>query len=265
MTTSTHRTVTIHPHAGGWAALRLDNPPLNLLDQHVYRELVDALERLAADPRTKVVVLESADPEFFSAHFDMSLTTEAMAEASALYPRLIKALQSPELVSIAKVRGRARGGGDELILLCDMRFASIDNSFFAQPEVGSGLIPGGGALQLLPALIGRGRALELMLSGRNIDGATAERYGVVNRALPDDELDDYVDSLAAHIASRSGAALAAVKKAVDRRNLPADADFRTDTEDFTRLYATAEVRAATAAALAAGLQTRGPLEYNLGD
>ncbi|MFI9508926.1 enoyl-CoA hydratase/isomerase family protein [Nocardia sp. NPDC052566] len=264
MTTSTHP-VTIQRQAGGWATLRIDNPPINLLDQHVYRGLADALGELEADPETRVVVLESADPDFFAAHFDVDLPPEVLPEVSATYPRIIQLLQSPRLVSIAKIRGRARGGGHELTLLCDMRFAARNATVLGQPEITVGLIPGGGALQLLPGLIGRGRALELILSGRNTDGATAELFGVVNRALPDDELDDYVDGLAARIASHSGAALVAAKAAVNRRNLPDPADFATDSVDFVTLLTSAEARAMIDAGLAAGLQTRGPLEYHLGD
>lgn len=265
MTTSTHDTVTVRPQPGGWATLLIDNPPINLLDDRVYRELADALDQLVRDPETRVVVLESADPDFFSAHFAVDLPPESQQELAGTYSRIIAALQSPDLVSIAKIRGRARGGGHELTLLCDMRFASADSTVIGQPEVTNGLIPGGGALQLLPLLIGRARALELMLSGRNIDGSTAERYGVVNRALPDGELDDYVAELAARIAGHYPTALAEIKKAVNRRHLPPAAEFATDIKVFEHLLNAPEVRAMIDARLAEGLQTRGPLEYGLGD
>ncbi|MFE9575128.1 enoyl-CoA hydratase/isomerase family protein [Nocardia sp. NPDC006044] len=259
------QTVTVHPQPGGWTTVRLDNPPINLLDNHVYRELADKLERLSADSETKVVVLESADPDFFSAHFDGDLGPTAMAEVAAAYPRMMAALQSPRLVSIAKIRGRARGGGLELALLCDMRFAALDGTFLAQPEVTVGLIPGGGALQLLPTLIGRARALELILSGRNVDGATAERYGIVNCAVPNDELDMYVADLAARIAGHPISGLAEAKRAINRRYLPDPADLATDTAAFRQLFDSPEVRAAITAGIEAGLQSRGPLEYSFGD
>ncbi|MFI2230162.1 enoyl-CoA hydratase/isomerase family protein [Nocardia testacea] len=258
-------TVRVTERLGHWATLRIDNPPLNLLDHRVYGELAAALERLESDPEIHVVVLESADPEFFSAHFDVALTP---AEAGRVAPALTKvmaALRSPRLVSIAKMRGRARGGGNELALLCDMRFGSADSLIIGQPEITVRLFPGSGAAQILPALIGRARALELILGGGNIDAATAERYGVINRAIPDAELDEYVDSLAARIAGFDSTALQYAKTAIDRRHLPDIEDFHSDIAAFRELFWSPETIATLREALAAGLQTRGPYEFEFGD
>jgi enoyl-CoA hydratase/carnithine racemase len=265
MNTSDTATVAIVEHPGHWVTLRIDNPPLNLLDHRVYGELADALERLESNPEVKVVVLESADPEFFSAHFDVSLTPEQTASAAAAYARVLQAMRSPNLVSIAKIRGRARGAGNELLLICDMRFAAADSTILGQPEISVRLFPGGGAPQILPGLIGRARTLELILSGRNIDAALAERYGVINQAIPDDELDGYVDALATRIAGYDAVALKEAKSAVDRRHLPAIDDFRQDVLAFRELLTSPETVATIQGALSAGLQTRGPLELHLGD
>ncbi|MFI6041827.1 enoyl-CoA hydratase/isomerase family protein [Nocardia sp. NPDC051321] len=265
MTTSETRTVTIAEHRGRWATLRIDNPPVNLLDDRVYGELAAALERFEADPEMRVVVLESADPEFFAAHFDVALTQEQNAAAQQAYSKILAALRSPRLVSIAKIRGRARGGGHELTLACDMRFACAETAIMGQPEIKGRLFPGGGAMQMLPALIGRARALEMILSGRDIDAATAERYGVINRAIPDAELDDFVDTLAARIAEFDSTPSELAKAAVDRRYLPALEDFLQDVAEFRELLESPETVAAVRAQLAAGLQTRGPLEFSLGD
>ncbi|WP_280335320.1 enoyl-CoA hydratase/isomerase family protein [Nocardia wallacei] len=265
MTTRKTSTVTVTEHPRHWATLRIDIPPLNLLDHRVYGELAVALERFESDPEIHVVVLESADPEFFSAHFDVSLTPEQAGRVGPALATIMRALRSPRLVSIAKMRGRARGGGNELALLCDMRFGAAESLIIGQPEVTLRLFPGGGAAQLLPALIGRARALELILGGHNIDAATAERYGVINRAIPDRDLDEYVDTLAARIAEFDSVALEHAKAAVDRRYLPPIVDFELDVAAFRNLLRSPETSAVIRDALAAGLQTRGPYEYDFGN
>ncbi|MFF3221907.1 enoyl-CoA hydratase/isomerase family protein [Nocardia suismassiliense] len=265
MTTSETRTVTIVEHPGRWATLRIDNPPVNLLDDRVYSELAAALERFEADPEMRVVVLESADPEFFAAHFDISLTPEQNNVAQRMNSKILTALRSPRLVSIAKIRGRVRGGGHELALLCDMRFASAETAIIGQPEMKARLFPGGGAMQMLPALIGRSRALEMILSGRDIDAGIAERYGVINRAIPDAELDEFVDTLAARIAGFDSTPSELAKAAVDRRYLPPLEDFLQDVAEFKKLLESPETIDAARKQLAAGLQTRGPLEFDLGN
>lgn len=263
MTTSHAPTVLTVEHPGRWVTLRIDNPPVNVLDDRVHTELADALERLEADPETRVVVLESADPEFFVAHLDATLSLEQNDVAMRAYARTRAALRSPRLVSIAKIRGRARGGGHELALLCDMRFASTETALLGQPEIKFRLPPGGAGTQMLPALIGRARALEMVLSGRDIDAVTAERYGVVNRAIPDAELDEFVDTLAARIAGFDATAVEVTKASVNRRYLPPLEDFLRAGEDFKKLRESPEIAAEIAReALAKGVNTRGPYEFD---
>ena len=150
---------------------------------------------LEADPSVKVVVFQSANPDFFIAHLDVAKAAER-PEALGLWRDFVLRLSSTPVVSIAKIRGRARGIGNEFVLACDMRFASRQNALFGNPEVGVGLVPGGGALEWLPRLVGRSRALEIVLSGDDFDADIAERYGWVNRTLDDGDLDSFVDTLA---------------------------------------------------------------------
>ena len=170
------------------------------------------------------MVFESANPEFYLAHYDLSGKTgniTAVAPTGLPIPldTFVRLTKSP-VVSIAKIRGCVRGVCSEFVLACDMRFASRENTRLGQPEVGVGVNPGGGGTERLPPLVGRGRALEIVLSANDFDGDTAERYGYVNRALPDAELDDFVDLLARRIASFDGRAIADAKRLINQVSLP---------------------------------------------
>ena len=148
----------------------------------------------------KVVVFQSANPDFFVAHLDVAKAAER-PEVLGLWRDFVLRLASAPVVSIAKVRGRTRGIGNEFVLACDMRFASRQSALFGNPEVGVGLVPGGGAMEWLPRLVGRSRALEIVLSGDDFDADIAERYGWVNRTLDDGDLDSFVDALVRRLAS----------------------------------------------------------------
>ena len=173
----------------------------------------------------RVVVFESAIADFYLAHFDLTgktgsiTTTVGPSGLPILMDTFVRLSKSP-VVSIAKIRGCVRGGSSEFILACDMRFASRENTRLGQPEVGVGVHPGGGGTERLPHLVGRGRALEIILGANDFDGDTAERYGYVNRALPDSELDAFVDALAFRIASFDRRAIAAAKSLVNQVSLP---------------------------------------------
>jgi enoyl-CoA hydratase/carnithine racemase len=178
-----------------------------------------------ASPSLRVVVFESANPEFYLAHFDLTGKTGNITTAVGpsglpiLMDTFVRLTKSP-VVSIAKIRGCVRGVSSEFVLACDMRFASRENTLLGQPEVGVGVNPGGGGTERLPLLVGRGRALEIVLGANDFDGDTAERYGYVNRALPDAELDGFVDVLARRIASFDRRAIAAAKNLVNQVSLP---------------------------------------------
>ncbi len=171
-----------------------DNPPLNIMGAAMFEGLQDLLARIDASPNLRVVVFESANPEFYIAHFELTAESLGLLKIAGpsglpiLMDAFVRLTRSP-IVSIAKIRGRVRGVGSEFVLACDMRFASRENAVLAQVEVGAGVHPGGGGTERLPPLVGRGRALEIILGANDFDGATAERYGYVNRALPDAELD----------------------------------------------------------------------------
>src|SRR6266436_1663833 len=202
-----------------------DYPPFNIVDADVFQALQDLLVRMDASPSLRVVVFESANPEFYLAHFDLTGKTGNITTAVGpsglpiLMDTFVRLTKSP-VVSIAKIRGCVRGVSSEFVLACDMRFASRENTLLGQPEVGVGMNPGGGGTERLPLLVGRGRALEIVLGANDFDGDSAERYGYINRSLPDAELDGFVDVLARRIASFDRRALAAAKNLVNQVSLP---------------------------------------------
>lgn len=205
----------------GVATVVIDHPPINLLSVPVYLELAEIIDRLAEDEEVRVVVLRSANPEWFIAHFDVAAILEFPTEQgpppTELNPfhRMCEQLRQMPKATIAVIEGRVGGGGSEVALSCDMRFAS-PAAIFNQPEVALGIIPGGSGTVRLPRLIGRSRALEAILGCDDVDAATAERWGWVNRVLPTDELASFVDRLAARIASFPPHAVAAAKASVVR-------------------------------------------------
>jgi enoyl-CoA hydratase/carnithine racemase len=200
-------------------------PPFNIVDATIFEGLQDLLVRMDTSQGLRVVVFESANPDFYLAHFDLTGKTGNITTAVGpsglpiLMDTFVRLTKSP-VVSIAKIRGCVRGASSEFVLACDMRFASRENTRLGQPEVGVGVHPGGGGTERLPHLVGRGRALEIILGANDYDGNTAERYGYVNRALPDAELDGFVDALARRIASFDRRAIAAAKNLVNQVSLP---------------------------------------------
>ena len=189
-------------YPGLWT-ITFNNPPINMFVPATIDELGALMAELEAAPSVKVVVFQSANPEFFIAHLDVAKAAERPGVLD-LWRDFVLRLSSAPVVSIANVRGRTRGIGNEFVLACDMRFASRQNAVFGNPEVGVGLIPGGGALEWLPRLVGRSRALEFVLTADDFDADIAERYGWVNRTLDDGDLDSFVDTLARRLASFDG-------------------------------------------------------------
>jgi enoyl-CoA hydratase/carnithine racemase len=207
-----------------------DHPPFNVADGDVFQGLQNLLGKVDASASLRVVVFESANPDFYLSHFDLTgnlgnvMTAIGPTGLPILLDTFVRIAKSP-VASIAKIRGCVRGACSEFVLACDMRFASRENTRLGQPEVGTGLHPGGGGTERLPHLVGRGRALEIVLSANDFDGDTAERYGYVNRALPDNELDGFVDALARRIASFDRRSIAAAKRLVNRGALPSADQF----------------------------------------
>jgi enoyl-CoA hydratase/carnithine racemase len=270
--TQTYRTLRVARSDKGVLSVVIDAPPMNLIGPQLVRDLVTLLSELEADADIRVMVLESADPEYFVPHVDLTKVAEYTAEAAkaggpedASLGMLWHKLSELPVVTIAKLRGRARGAGSELALACDMRFAARENAVLGQPEIGFGAPPGAGGVQHLARLLGRGRAMEVILGGADFDAEVAERYGWVNRALPDAELDGFVARLARRIASFPAEAVRSTKRVLNELTLP-DADaIRADARRFQQLVGADTVKARAATLFAQGLQTRGPLELDLGD
>ncbi|PSM40394.1 enoyl-CoA hydratase [Streptomyces dioscori] len=264
-----HVTVT-----AGVATVTLDNPPLNLSDGTLLPSLRRFVAQVRGDAEVRVIVFESADPDFFIAHGDMRFVTEpdvlAAAGAAAMaanpeaeVPPTLNLMQvvheevrSLPQVTIAKLTGLARGGGNEFLMALDMRFAAIGKAGQAQPEVLMGIMAGGGGTQYMTSLIGRARALELLLGAQLVDAELAERYGLVNRALPADEIDEFVASLARRIGALDSKIIAAVKTAVNAAATSITFEgLSTENSLLTPLFS-ADASALTHKLLAAGLQTR---------
>jgi enoyl-CoA hydratase/carnithine racemase len=190
------------PSPGYWRVV-FSNPPINLLNSTTVLELAALVERIEQQDELNVVVFKSENSEFFMARYDLSDTSPVAfaptASGVTLFIDSMRRMKEAAPITVASVRGRARGGGSEFALSCDLRFAGT-KALFGQPEVGVGMLPAGGAIERLPALVGSARALEIVASSDDYEADTAERYGWVNRVLPDDQLDDFVDSLARRLA-----------------------------------------------------------------
>jgi enoyl-CoA hydratase/carnithine racemase len=219
---------TDRTNPGLWT-ITFSNPPINMFVPTTIVELGALMTDLEADQSVKVVVFQSANPDFYITHLDVVEAAER-PEVLGLWRDFVLRLSSTPVVSIAKIRGRTRGIGNEFVLACDMRFASRQNALFGQPEVGTGLIPGGGALEWLPRLVGRSRALEIVLSADDFDADIAERYGWVNRALDDDGLDSFVDTLVRRLASFDREVLAAAKARINRFGTPTATELQSSND-----------------------------------
>ena len=206
----------------------IDHPPLNIFGPDTIPQLDEVITAIESDEDVKVVVFDSAVEGFFLTHYDflakLEDTTRLPPGPTGLQPlpdMLVRLSRAP-VVSIASIRGRATGVGSELALACDMRFASREKAILSHFEVGAGVVPGGGPMARLPRLMGRGRALEVLLGADDIPGDLAERYGYVNRSFPDADLDAFVESLATRIASFDKRAISETKRFVDVASLPPD-------------------------------------------
>jgi enoyl-CoA hydratase/carnithine racemase len=236
-------------------------PPMNLLTPELVRDLVSLIQEAEADDAVQVLVFGSADPDYFISHVDVTRISEYPAEASKLTSEpslalLFHYLSKSRLATISQIEGRVRGVGSEFVLATDMRFAARESAIFSQFEPAFGVLPGGGATQHLVRLMGRSRTLEVMLSGHDYDAELAERYGWINRALPADELGDFVKSLAHRIAAFPAAGRLVVKDRVNSIALaPAD-DFRRDSDLFAQAVREPEAQALLGAALRSGFQNR---------
>ena len=240
-----------------------NNPPINMFVPTTIVELGALMTDLEADPAVKVVVFQSANPDFFIAHLDVAKAAER-PEVLGLWRDFVLRLSSAPVVSLAKIRGRTRGIGNEFVLACDMRFASRQSALFGNPEVGVGLVPGGGAMEWLPRLVGRSRALEIVLSGDDFDADIAERYGWVNRTLDDGELDSFVDTLARRVASFDRETLSAAKAQINRFGTPIASEIQSSIDLFFPLLALPGAQARRAKIRDIGYGVPSDFELNFG-
>ena len=242
-------------------------PPMNLLGPELIRDLVSLIQRAEADDSVQVLVFKSADPDYFISHVDVTRIKENREAAAQLVGdaslgQLFRRMSASRLVTIAQIEGRVRGAGSEFVLACDMRFAARESAVFGQFEPSFGVIPGAGAAQHLTRLMGRARALEVMLSAEDYDAELAERYGWINRALPADALGEFVNSLAHRIAKFPAAGQVVVKERVNAIALPAVEDIRRDSDLFIEGVRSPEYQDRMQAAMKSGFQTR-DAEMNL--
>ena len=256
-----HLTVTVRD---GVATVLIDNPPINLMTSGLFRALAKVSVDLSNDDDVRVVVLRSANPEFFIAHFDVAAILEFPTDGEAVeepelggFDRMCEAYRTMDKVTIAELRGRVGGGGAELSSACDMRFGDLETFRWNQMEVPLGILPGGGGTQRIPRLIGIGRAMEVVLGADDVDAETAERWGFLNRAMSGDSLSAYVDAVATRIASFPSAAVREAKRAVNasvERSL--DEGLKYESYLFQVLLRDADAQPSMRQYLDAGGQTR---------
>jgi enoyl-CoA hydratase/carnithine racemase len=248
----------------------IDIPPLNIFGPHNIPQLEEIVSSIERDERVKVIVFESAIAGFFLTHYDFLAKLEDSTKfppgrtGLQALPDMLARLSRTPVVSISLIRGRATGVGSELALACDMRFASRENAVLSQWEVGAGLVPGGGPIARLPRLIGRGRALEVLLGADDINGELAELYGYVNRSLPDAELGGFVDRLAKRIALFDKQAIAETKRLANIASLPPDSEIAPEWEAFLASLARPAAQNRIKKLLQQGFQKPGDVENRLG-
>jgi enoyl-CoA hydratase/carnithine racemase len=247
-----------------------DLPPLNIWGPKHVPQLNEIITALKTDEHVKVVVFDSAIEGFFLTHYDFLAkpedTTGLPPAPTGLHPlpdMLVRLSRAP-VVSIASIRGRATGVGSELALACDMRFASREKAILSQFEVGAGIVPGGGPMARLPRLMGRGRALEVLLGADDIPGDLAERYGYVNRSLPDSDLDVFVESLATRIASFDKRAIRETKHFLDVASLPPDFEIAPEWDVCFASIMRPAAQKRTMTLMELGLHKPGDVEERLG-
>jgi enoyl-CoA hydratase/carnithine racemase len=246
-----------------------ENAPVNLIDADSVEQLAHLVSRIEDSSAVTVVVFDSANPDYFMAHWDLKADKARVAAMApgptGLHPYLdnLVRLSKVPAVTICAIRGRARGAGSEFVLATDIRFAG-DKAIFGHPEVGLGSVPGGGAMARLARLAGRGRAAEILLGADDIPAELAERYGYINRVLPDAGLAEFVDMFARRIAGFDKEAVAGTKALLDWASLPPDEEFGPGLAAFFRTSGRPENAARVRYLLENGLQTPGGVELDLG-
>ncbi|MHA3018858.1 enoyl-CoA hydratase/isomerase family protein [Mycobacterium sp. BMJ-28] len=246
-----------------------DNPPVNVIGTEMMSDLKELLTELESNDTVNVVVFTSADPDFYLAHYDLAAdhaATEALPSPTghAAWVDITVRISKLSAVTISAVRGIARGAGSEFVLATDIRFASREKAVLGQMEVGFGAVPGGGAAGRLPALVGRGRAFEILLGGGDYDGDIAERYGYVNRSIPDSEFDDFVHAYAVRVSQWDHRALTEIKSFINKYTRLPDSEYPLHSDAFWSSVPTPGFQHVTAGLFERGLQQKTDVEYELG-
>jgi enoyl-CoA hydratase/carnithine racemase len=270
MTSTTTKQMRLAKVSQNYWRVTFDNPPLNLMGPQFVLEFRKILAELDADEQVKVVVFDSAVEGYFLNHSDFRANFEDLTSIPQgptgleAWPDILVRLTRARFVTIALIRGRATGNGSEIALACDMSFASREKAILSQWEVGVGMVAGGGPMARLPRLIGRGRALEVLLGSEDIRGELAELYGYVNRSLPDADLDEFVDSLATRIASFDGWAIANTKRLVNAASLPSDVEIAAGWDACMTSVGRPDTQRRINKMFDQGFQQKGDLEERLG-
>jgi enoyl-CoA hydratase/carnithine racemase len=269
-TADTTGTFRLTKNSDAYWTVTIDIPPLNIFGPANIPPLEDIVSSLEQDKRVTVVVFESAVDGFFLTHYDFLAKLEDSTKfppgrtGLQALPDMLARLSRAPVVSIALIRRRATGVGSELALACDMRFASREKALLSQWEVGAGLVPGGGPIARLPRLIGRGRALEVLLGADDVNGELAELYGYVNRSLPDSELDGFVTKLANRIASFDKQAIAETKRLANVASLPPDSEIAPEWDAFLASLARPAAQSRIKKLMDQGFHKPGDVETRLG-
>jgi enoyl-CoA hydratase/carnithine racemase len=269
-TATTANQIHLTRHSSSYWRVTFDIAPLNIFGPANLPQLNEIVTAIDTDRDVKVVVFDSAIEGFFLTHYNFlaspkdSTSLPPGPTGLQALPDMLARLSRAPVVSIASIRGRATGVGSELSLACDMRFASREKAILSQWEVGAGLVPGGGPMARLPRLLGRGRALEVLLAADDIPGDLAELYGYVNRALPDAQLDSFVDALATRLASFDKQAIGETKRLVDVASLPPDAEIAPEWDAFMASLARPAAQERIKVLMERGFHKPGDAETRLG-
>lgn len=252
-----------------WRAT-FDNAPINLIDSQTVVELRTLIEAAENDPDVAVILFDSANPDYFLAHWDLADSGELQATlppgptGQSPYSDILIRLSRLPIITVSAIRGRVRGAGSEFVLATDIRFASRERAVLGQFEMATGVLPGGGAPARLPRLVGRARAIEIIAGAEDFDGELAERYGYVNRAVADDEFEAFVHTFATRVSGFDRQAIEELKSFVDPLTLPSDDEFPPQTAKFFAAVGRPEVQGRIGRLFEQGLQKPGPVEEKLG-
>ncbi|WP_164873781.1 enoyl-CoA hydratase/isomerase family protein [Mesorhizobium sp. M7A.F.Ce.TU.012.03.2.1] len=265
-----HAQIKVDKRTPAYWRITFDNPPFNIFGPETIPQMEKVVAAIESDPNLRVVVFDSDVPGFFLTHYNF---TPPLAESTGLpsgptglhpLPDMLVRISKSPVVSIALIRGRATGVGSELALASDMRFASRQKAILSQWEVGAALVPGGGPMARLPRLMGRGRALEVLLGSDDINGDLAEEYGYVNRSFDDDKLDPFVDALAMRISGFDRQAIADTKRLVDFASLPSDPEIAAGWDAFITSVQRPAAQKKIGRLMEMGLQKDPDIEARLG-